>query len=83
MSRLSADKLAWTLRCGASVITLSKAGLIEPPPEKSWVTSSSEFVVPATCMGQMLTLEVASRLDALQGLVGTAKYDDVVVRHVQ
>ena len=80
MSGLSADKLAWTLRCGTSVVALSKAGLTEPPPEKSWVSSSSEFVVPTTCLGQLLTLEAATRLDALQGLVGTAKYDDVIVR---
>ena len=80
MSGLSADKLTWTLRCGASVLALSKAALTDSSLDKSWMTYSAEFAVPATCLGQVLTLEVATRLDALQGLVGTAKYDDVIVR---
>lgn len=76
---LTSDKLVWTIRCGASVLALSNAAKSDALRNDKWDEYSAEFTVPATCSGQSLALEVATRLDAMQGLVGTAKYDDVVI----
>lgn len=82
-SGLTADKLAWTIRCGASVLALSNLTKSDRLPNAKWDAFSTEFTVPPTCTGQSLALEVATRLDALQGLVGIAKYDDVIVTRFQ
>lgn len=80
---LTADKLVWTIHCGTSVLPLSNLTKSDGLPTTKWDAFSTEFLVPPTCTGQSLTLVVATRLDALQGLVGTAKYDDVTITRFQ
>lgn len=80
MSGLTSDKLNWSVRCGSSVLVLGSTSPGDVSSVKNWGTFSAEFTVAPECSGQLLSLEVATRLDSLQGLVGTAKYDDIIIR---
>lgn len=82
MAGLAADKMAWAIRCGVVAVGLTPAGSTNAVSERDWTAHSAEFVVPSTCFGQVLTLEVATRLDALQGLLGSANYDDVIIKRL-
>ncbi len=82
-SGLAANKLAWTIRCGTAPVTgTSSTTNANLPRESDWTVHYEEFSVPPTCSGQVITLEVPARLDTLQGLLGTAKYDDVIVKRL-
>lgn len=73
------SNVSWMVRCaGAEAIALTQP-LEQRVVDTGWTTRSAGFIVPANCTGQILRLELGSRLDLLQGLNGTLYFDEITV----
>lgn len=71
----------WALRCTGGSASLFAATPATATASGTWTNYAYDFSVPAGCNGQILRLEPASRLSALEGLRGAISIDDVTVVH--
>ncbi len=76
-SSRAADQMTWQVVCLERNLTLTSAERRVLPGDSGWSTHSSDLVVPPECTGQLLTLDVGSRLSAADGARGTITFDDI------
>jgi hypothetical protein len=72
----------WKLRCIGSGAPPIEPVWTESKIDARWARKQAEFSIPKECAGQLLSLEVLSRLKALEGSRGVVSIDEVRIERV-
>ena len=69
--------VSWIVRCVPPALTPALGTAIRQPTQSGWINHSRELTIPAGCDGQLLDLDLGSRLQRVQGLQGSVQFDDI------
>lgn len=75
----TAGAVSWTVKCIPSSESLTLSTATTRQNSDGWQTRRQEISIPPSCTGQVLDLEVGTRLQMLQGLQGTVTFDDISI----
>lgn len=71
--------VSWTVRCVPPSESLVLGAATSQKNADGWQIRRQEISIPPACTGQVLDLEVGTRLQMLQGLQGTVMFDDISI----
>lgn len=71
--------VAWTIKCVPPTETPAMSVATTRASTDGWSIRRQEVTIPPSCTGQVLDLEVGTRLQMLQGLQGTVMFDDISI----
>lgn len=69
--------VAWTLRCIPAAVNPGLSAIKSSEAVVGWVTKTQEITIPAGCTGQILELDLGSKLQMMQGMSGSVLFDDL------
>jgi hypothetical protein len=72
----------WKIYCRERSKAVLESQTEADAPDGAWTRSTRLFSVPATCASQLLTLELTSKLSALEGVQGVAIIDSVRIERL-
>jgi len=77
LTNAKAAPLIWHVSCLRSNAMLTGVTRRIDPFDANWSVATVNFIVPAGCTGQKLTLDVTGRLEAAEGGRGSVQFDDI------
>ena len=75
---LPADSaVAWTLRCIPAATSPALGEIKSSASAAGWISKTQEITIPPGCSGQVLELDLGSKLQMMQGMYGSVLFDDI------
>ena len=81
-TKANAVPLVWQVSCLRSNTVLTSGARHIEPLDANWSVATVNFIVPAQCTGQKLSLDVTGRLDAADGGRGSINFDDIGITRI-